>query len=132
MNKSFPKKKNPAIAFLLAYLFPGLGHFYMGKKGLGLFLFISIVLTYTIGLSLGGGILWDEMNFLTVLAYVVKFFNGFPFLSTLFYQTFHELSLYFNEMGTTFILISGALNLLVIIHLIELLQKGKTECQANS
>lgn len=124
--------KSSSFAFLLAYFFPGVGHFYLGKRGLGLFLFIAITTTYTIGLSLGGGILWDEMNVLTVLAYVVKFFNGFPFLATLLYQLFREVPLYFNEIGTTFILISGALNLLSMIHLIDFAHKAREACPSNS
>ncbi|MBI1883350.1 MAG: hypothetical protein HYS08_03995 [Chlamydiae bacterium] len=112
-------KKHYPLAFFLGFLIPGAGHFYLGRKGLGFFLSLSILSLYGIGLWLGGGILWEEMNPLTVLAYVVKFFNGLPFLLTLRHEITQMLSFSFNEVGTTFILVSGSLNLLVLLNLIE-------------
>ncbi|MBI1871729.1 MAG: hypothetical protein HYS07_11170 [Chlamydiae bacterium] len=124
MEKSYP------FAFFLGYLFPGLGHFYMGKKGLGLFFFFAIVPLYGVGMMLGGGILWEEMNILTVLAYTVKFFNGVPFLLNLLQQLSHHFS--YHEVGTTFILVSGSLNLLLLIHLIDVIREDRTSCQQAS
>lgn len=121
--------KNGSIAFLLSYFIPGLGHFYMGKKKLGLFFFFCVVSVYTIGALHGGGVLWDEMNILTILAYTVKFFNGLPFFVTFIHQITTHASLHFNEIGTTFILVSGALNLLIMIHLFDVIrEKAQEQC----
>jgi len=119
MNKNFP------LAFLLGYLLPGWGHFYLGKKALGLFFSLTVLSIYGIGVLLRGGVLWDEMNILTVLAYTVKFFNGIPFLVTFFQQIFQKITFYFNDIGTTFILVSGSLNVLIMIHLIDVVRELK-------
>lgn len=119
MNRNYP------LAFFMAYLIPGWGHFYLGRKMLGLFLFFTVLSIYGIGVFLGGGILWEEMNILTVLAYIVKFFNGIPFLATFFYQAFQNATFYFNDVGTTFILVSGSLNVLIIIHLLDVVKELK-------
>jgi hypothetical protein len=121
INKNYP------LAFIMAYLVPGWGHFYLGKKILGCFLFFAVVSVYGIGVFLGGGILWEEMNVLTVLAYIVKFFNGVPFLSIFFYQLFRDSVLYFNDIGTTFILVSGSLNVLIMIHLLDVIKEIKAK-----
>ena len=115
--------KNYSIAFLLSYLVPGLGHFYLGKRKLGLFLCFCVVSVYTIGALHGGGILWEEMNVLTILAYTVKFFNGIPFFVTFIHQIATHANTHFNEIGTTFILVSGALNLLIMIHLFDVIRE---------
>lgn len=124
------KQKNYPLAFFLAYLIPGLGHYYLGRKGLGLFFFIGVLSVYVIGIGLGGGILWDEMNILTVLAYTVKFFNGIAFLATLLCQL-SCMTFVFNEIGTTYVLVSGALNLLIMIHIFDIIKTRKEVCQEN-
>jgi hypothetical protein len=125
--------KNYPTAFLLSYLIPGWGHFYLGKKKLGLFFCFCVVSVYTIGALLGGGVLWDEMNILTILAYTVKFFNGLPFFVTFIHQIATHANINFNEIGTTFILVSGALNLLIMIHLFDVIrEKTEGQCQEPS
>jgi hypothetical protein len=46
--------KDPAVAAVLAWLVPGLGHFYQGRTAKGLLFFICIVSTFLYGLYLGG------------------------------------------------------------------------------
>ena len=47
--------RQPALAALLAWLWPGAGHLYQGRYGKGVLYMVCIVSTFFFGLSLGGG-----------------------------------------------------------------------------
>ena len=46
--------KNPALAGVLAWLVPGLGHFYQGRTAKGFVFFVCILSTFGYGVYLGG------------------------------------------------------------------------------
>jgi hypothetical protein len=47
--------KDPRLAAFLAWLIPGLGHFYQGRTGKGVLFFVCILGTFYYGLYIGGG-----------------------------------------------------------------------------
>jgi hypothetical protein len=47
--------KDPALAALLAWLVPGLGHWYQGRKAKAVLYFVAIVGIFEFGVFLGGG-----------------------------------------------------------------------------
>jgi hypothetical protein len=47
--------KDPRLAAFLAWLVPGLGHFYQGRTGKGVLFFVCILGTFFYGLYIGGG-----------------------------------------------------------------------------
>jgi hypothetical protein len=47
--------KDPRLAAFLAWLVPGLGHFYQGRNGKGVLFFVCILGTFFYGLYIGGG-----------------------------------------------------------------------------
>ena len=47
--------KNPYLAAFLAWLVPGLGHVYQGRRGKGLLYFVCILGLFLAGLTMGGG-----------------------------------------------------------------------------
>ena len=49
-----PSKPNPAIALLLAWIVPGAGHFYAGRRVQGIILFLVITATFWAGMGFGG------------------------------------------------------------------------------
>lgn len=51
--------KDPMIAALLAWLIPGLGHFYQGRMAKAILFFVCIMGTFTYGVYLGGS---DELG----------------------------------------------------------------------
>ena len=53
-NESPIELKDPFIAGILAWLVPGLGHFYQGRKAKGALFMICILGTFLYGLYLGG------------------------------------------------------------------------------
>jgi len=141
--------KNPYLAAFLAWLMPGLGHAYQGRRGKGLLYFLCIFLLYAVGLYLGDGkiVYWRWVNPLRNgedfrLAYLSQFWVGlgaFPALiqSTLAYygkppilggflaeppmHVINELHRLgkFLDVGTVYTEIAGLLNILAIYDAFE-------------
>jgi TM2 domain-containing membrane protein YozV len=64
MSRESVPLKNPAKAALLAWLVPGLGHFYQGRTGKGILYAVCIIGLYSLGLILGEGkvVFWTWIN----------------------------------------------------------------------
>lgn len=113
-------RKSVPIGFLLGYLVPGMGHFYLGRVLQGVIFMVCILSAFLFGLWLGGGILWYELTFLSFLGFVVKFFAGLPFFAALMMQSGLDNTSPNYEIGTALMLVAGALNILVLIHLLDI------------
>ena len=120
------KYKLNSFSFFLGYLFPGFGHLYLGRIWQGAVFFVSIVSCFFLGIFLGGGLIWTESNILNLLGFIVKFFNGIPFMIALAARSGPVKASAYYEIGTAFLLISGALNMLVLIHLFDVIREKKT------
>jgi len=88
--------KNPYRAAFLAWLVPGLGHFYQGRTGKGWLYAICILSLYLTGFLLGEGkiVYWRWVNPLNnpekfCLYYLGQFFVGLPALPALIQGTIH-------------------------------------------
>ena len=44
----------PLLAMMLAWLIPGAGHFYLGRRVRGVILFLAVTLTFWAGMAMGG------------------------------------------------------------------------------
>src|SRR5271157_2478947 len=91
--------RQPYLAAFLAWLVPGLGHFYQGRTGKGWLYAICILGLYLVGFALGEGkiIYWRWVNPLNnpekfCLYYLGQFFVGLPSLPALIQGTLHYLS----------------------------------------
>src|SRR3954471_23448471 len=92
--------RNPFKAAFLAWLFPGLGHFYQGRTGKGWLYAISILTLYFLGFAMGEGkiVYWRWVNPLNnperfCLHYVGQFFVGLPALPALIQGTLNYYGL---------------------------------------
>jgi hypothetical protein len=86
--------KNPALAAFLAWLVPGLGHVYQGRRGKGVLYLVCILGLYVAGLWMGDWkvVFWrwtspsaDPEKFR--FSYVGQFFVGLPALPALIQAT---------------------------------------------
>jgi hypothetical protein len=91
--------KNPYQAAFLAWLVPGLGHFYQRRTGKGWLYAICILGLYLTGFLLGEGkiVYWRWVNPLNnpekfCLYYLGQFFVGLPALPALIQGTIHYLA----------------------------------------
>ena len=136
--------KNPSTAILLAWLIPGVGHLYQGRRGKGILFLVCILSIYFLGLSMGGGRVvyakWDDtekrlpllcqlgVGLPTMPALVQAFLvnNGMnpieiagvrfmaPPVDNQENAQLHRKYGYLFEMGTLYTMIAGLLNILVI------------------
>lgn len=89
-----PALKDPPLAAFLAWLVPGLGHIYQGRRGKGVLYMGCILGLFFLGLWMGEGknVFWrwtsptrDAENFR--FSYVCQFFAGLPALPALIQAT---------------------------------------------
>lgn len=104
-----------ALACLAAMVFPGLGHFVLGRWGRGLLLASSLTAMFVLGLVMKGHIFTPVAE--VKLSYVYTVLNmgmGLPYflcLATGFGFTPQD-AVQTSEYGNTFLAVTGALNLL--------------------
>jgi hypothetical protein len=96
-RNEFPLR-SPLKAAFLAWLFPGLGHFYQGRKGKAWLYAICILSLYYLGFAMGEGkiVYWRWVNPLNnpekfCLHYIGQFFVGLPALPALIQGTLSYL-----------------------------------------
>ncbi len=96
--------REPAKAAFLAWLVPGLGHFYQGRTGKGWLYATCILGLYTVGFYLGSGkdVYWRWVSPFNIdrfmLHYVGQFFVGLPALPALIQATIEHF-----RPGTNFL-----------------------------
>ena len=85
MSEPTVNLRNPTWAAFLAWLVPGLGHFYQGRTGKGILYAVCILGLYFIGMLMGEGkiVYWRWVNPLNnpekfCLYYLGQFFVGLP------------------------------------------------------
>jgi hypothetical protein len=86
--------RNPAIAAFLAWLLPGLGHYYQGRKGKAILYAVCILGLYSLGMLMGEGkiVYWRWVNPVNnpekfCVYYLGQFFVGLPALPALIQGT---------------------------------------------
>lgn len=94
MSEQTVSLRNPARAAVLAWLIPGLGHFYQGRTGKGILYAVCILGLYLMGMVMGEGkiVYWRWVNPLNnpekfCLYYLGQFFVGLPALPALIQST---------------------------------------------
>jgi TM2 domain-containing membrane protein YozV len=94
MSEQTVSLRNPALAAFLAWLVPGLGHFYQGRRGKGILYAVCILGLYLMGMAMGEGkiVYWRWVNPFNnpekfCLYYLGQFFVGLPALPALIQST---------------------------------------------
>jgi hypothetical protein len=121
-------KRNPFIAGFLAWLLPGAGHFYAGRRQKAYVLFGCITSLFVVGTLIAGGrnVSWYQYP----LTFCGQFFVGAPFLaalgvtSTLPYDAVVDRMI---EAGKLYGIVAGLLNIIAATDAIETARKGD-EC----
>ena len=108
---------NPWLAMVLAWLLPGLGHFYLGRRGRAAIFCGLILASLGIGLYLDGK-LWEVIpgQLLSVLGTLGCVGLGIPFFILRFLLEYQgDVAAQGYEYGGAFILTGGLLNLLLVL-----------------
>ena len=107
---------NPWLAILLAWLFPGAGHIYLGRRGRGLFFAALIIGTLVFGLSIGGHLPWQFSGSpLFILASLGALGSGVPVLIAKALGISGELSGAGFEYGRAFVITAGLMNWMLVL-----------------
>lgn len=121
-EKAAVERPHPAMAAVAGWLVPGAGHFVAGQSSKALIFFLVLTFMDLVGLWLGGRLFplqWSEpLVFLSALA---EWSLGLPRLVALiggFGEGDVVAATY--EYGNTFLIVSGLLNVLVILDACDL------------
>jgi hypothetical protein len=111
-------RSNVFVAVLLAWLFPGLGHAYLGKRGSALLYAVIVTASFALGLAYHGKLYSREPEHpLTLLATFACYGAGILNIAARFVvesPAGRILSPTF-EYGCSFLLTAGMMNLLLMI-----------------
>lgn len=109
--------KSAARGLLLAWLVPGSGHFYLGRRRQGLAFALIVLSCLAIGWSLDGNLYRIEPNRpLTILATLASLGVGAPYLGLRYIAGYTgDLLAPGFEYGSAFILTAGLMNLLLVL-----------------
>jgi hypothetical protein len=102
---------------IAAWLVPGAGHFWQGRWRKGLVFVITLPLMFAVGLLLDGRLFPFEIaQPLVALAALASLGNGLPyFVAVLMNLGGGVVTAASYEYGNTFVIVSGLLNMLVVI-----------------
>jgi uncharacterized protein DUF6677 len=102
---------------LVAWLVPGAGHFWMGKRQKGIVFLIALPAMFLIGLSLHGRVFPFELSEpLVGLAAIANLLAGLPWVLTRMLDGGSGMvTAVTYEYGNCFLIVSGLLNFLVIL-----------------
>jgi Family of unknown function (DUF6677) len=110
--------RNPFVAVVLAWVFPGLGHYYLGRRRTAAAFAVIVTLTFLAGLSFQGRLYSIEAGQpLTILATFAVYGSGLlnifaRFLSDNSGGTILAVTY---EYGCAYLLTAGLMNLLLVL-----------------
>ena len=119
---------NPVLAMVLAWLVPGLGHFYLGRRGRALLFFLIIVVCLWLGCSLQGNLSRPLPGQpLTLLATLGAMGMGIPYFALRYGLGYAgDIVGAGYEYGTAFLLTAGLMNWLLMLDAWDI-SRGKKE-----
>jgi hypothetical protein len=148
--EAHPARVSPVLPCVLAWLLPGLGHLYLGKKGRAATFFVVVLFTFGFGLASGGtASLIDPQQPLSYLAtfdnlamgpldvvarlatvgrlvYRLPPEEGDPLRTALMTHLRERVRHPTYEYGNTFLLTAGLMNLLLLLDVFDIAMGRKT------
>lgn len=110
--------RRSVVAMVLAYLIPGAGHFYLGRRARGLTFFGIVALLFLLGLWLDG-VLYTIANaqrqILGLLAAIGSMGSGLVYLFGRMFGPAGDFRSFTFEYGRMFTLTAGLMNLLLVL-----------------
>jgi TM2 domain-containing membrane protein YozV len=110
--------RNPFLAAVLAWVFPGLGHFYLGRRRSGIYFGLIVTACFVLGLSFEGRLYTIESGQpLTILATFALYGAGLLNISARVLSANPSgtiLSVTY-EYGCAYLLTAGLMNLLLML-----------------
>jgi TM2 domain-containing membrane protein YozV len=117
------------VSMILAWMVPGAGHFYLGRRGRAVAFFVIVTFMFLIGLSLDGGlytIVTSSGSWLKMLATVASMGSGLLYFIAWRIGVPGDIVSATFEYGSAFTLTSGLMNLLLVIDCHDIASGRKT------
>jgi hypothetical protein len=107
----------PFLICIVAWLVPGAGHLWLGRWQKGIVFLLALPLMFATGLALNGRLFpFEFAQPLVALAAFATLGNGLPYvLATMMRLGQGVVTAASYEYGNTFLIVSGLLNMLVVI-----------------
>ena len=119
-------KFRTVTAMILAYLVPGAGHFFLGRRLRALAFFFIIVSLFLCGIAVDGKVYsFERGQPLNNLATAATLGSGLLYLAGRFLGPFGDIFSATYEHGTAFILTAGLMNLLLVLDSYDIAQERK-------
>jgi hypothetical protein len=114
------------MAMVLAFLVPGAGHFYLGRRGRAAAFFGIIIFLFVVGVSIDGRLYVPESgNLLGTLAALASMGVGLPYFIARAVGVPGDITSITFEYGTMFALSAGLMNLLLILDSFDIAEDRK-------
>jgi hypothetical protein len=118
MNDSAVARRSTAVAMVLAWLVPGLGHYYLGRRKTAICFLVLVTLTFVAGLSFQGRLYSiEDGQPLTILATFAVYGAGILNLAAraLLENPAGLILSPTYEYGCAYLLTAGLMNLLLVL-----------------
>ena len=121
-------KSRTVIAVILAYLVPGAGHLYLGRRGRAAVFFAIVVGMFLIGISIDGELYTFARangSLLRILAALGTAGAGLLYFISLFTGVHGDITSITYEHGTAFAITAGLVNLLLMLDAFDIAEGRK-------
>jgi len=121
-------KGRTVFALLLAYLVPGAGHFYLGRRARAITFFCVVVLMFLIGIAVDGDLYTIGQangSVLRMLAALGSLGAGLVYWIAVKMGVHGDVTSITFEHGTAFTITAGLMNLLLILDVFDIAQGRK-------
>jgi TM2 domain-containing membrane protein YozV len=115
-------------AMVLAYLVPGAGHFYLGKRGRAVAFFVIVCLIFAIGLAIDGDlytVFHTGGSLLRFLAGLGSMGAGILYFVAVAMGAHGDVTSITYEHGTAFTITAGLMNLLLMLDAFDIAEGRK-------
>ena len=124
------RAESAAAAYLIcaaAWLLPGLGHFWLGRRQKGITLLVALTLMFAFGLWLEGALFPFQVSQpLVALGALADLGIGLPYIiaRTVGVGAGRVVAITY-EYGNTFVIVAGLLNMLVVLDVFDIVKGRK-------
>lgn len=121
-------KGRTVLAMILAYLVPGAGHLYLGRRARAITFFCIVVLMFVIGIAIDGDLYRLQTSggaILRILASLGSIGVGIPYFIAAGMGAHGDVTSITFEHGTAFTITAGLMNLLLVLDAFDIAQERK-------
>jgi hypothetical protein len=120
------KRYNSQLAMFFAFLVPGAGHLYLGKRGRAITFFLIVMAMFIVGLLIDVKLYRPQSGQpLATLAAFGSMGAGLPYFIARFMRSWGDVGSITYEYGSAFTLTAGLMNLLLMLDAFDIAEERK-------